>query len=114
MIANLNQDNDRLRSDNVRLSRELQDCLGRERSVSKTQRVDNVEKILARMMDQRLDQTAVKTAAFDYGVDWFNLKGENKQEKIIDLIDRAIRNKDLKKLINIVSGLAPNFDWPKT
>ncbi len=112
LIDNLTEDYTRVRDERDQYRDDLENCLQRERGAI-TREIKNPLLDLARMMNDHLDMTDLRIVAADYGLDWENVKGENKEEKIYSMIDRADKENQLHVLANIVGGRVPRLHWPK-
>ncbi len=66
---------------------------------------------LRQVLVEYFSEGDIKILCFDLGVDFDNLSGENKGEKIIDLIERLVRLNRILELIDRCNEMRPNIPW---
>lgn len=72
--------------------------------------VGNVDfRALRFALSEAFDKTELKTLVFDLGVDWDEIKGETKTEKIIELVNYLKRRSILNKLLDLVRQERPGL-----
>lgn len=71
-------------------------------------------KRLAKLMDGALGLSDVREICFEFGVDFENLKGDEKRDKIRALIIYFYRRETLPLLADHLQLIRPNTQWPLT
>jgi hypothetical protein len=66
-----------------------------------------------KLMNDCLDMNEVRDLCFDLQVDFDNLLGERKIDKIKALVGLFYRQNLLDVLINWLHGIRPDVDWPE-
>jgi hypothetical protein len=74
----------------------------------------NRASMVVKLMADCLDMNEVRDLCFDLQVDFENLLGERKIDKIKALVGLFYRQNLLDVLINWLTGIRPDVDWPKT
>ena len=78
----------------------------------KTQQAENANKIV-KLMNTHFDINEVHDLCLDLQVDFDNLLGERKIDKIKALVGLFYRQNLLDVLIGWLDGIRPNVDWPE-
>jgi hypothetical protein len=68
---------------------------------------------VVKLMNIHLDMNEVRDLCFDLQVDFDNLLGERKLDKIKALVGLFYRQNLLDVLINWLHGIRPDVDWPE-
>lgn len=69
---------------------------------------------LAQLMDKTLDMESIRGICFEFGVEFDDLKGEVRREKIRSLIIYFYQRKTLPLLADHLQQIRPNTQWPLT
>jgi hypothetical protein len=73
----------------------------------------NAKSTLAQKMALKFDDRELKTAVFNLGIDYEELEGKTKTEKIQSLIGFCERRDILSKLVAMCKRERPQVEWPQ-
>ena len=66
---------------------------------------------IRQLLTERLDVTDIRTLCFDVDLEFENLSGQNKQEKVIDLLAHFERRQQLDYLLRAVKSMRPDLPF---
>lgn len=78
----------------------------------KNQQTKNANQII-KLMNQYFDINELRDLCLDLQIDYENLLGERKVDKIKALVGLFFRQNLLDVLINWLSGIKPDINWPE-
>jgi hypothetical protein len=68
---------------------------------------------LRQIFTNRFSEGELRALCFDLGVDYNNLPGQGRSDKVIELISFLERRRRIPELVNVLKQLRPDISWPE-
>jgi hypothetical protein len=84
-----------------------------EREIMSQRTTKQYRVALRRNIQQYFSQNEIKSLCFDLGIDYDDLSGDDRTQKVIELIQYMERNERLAELVEYLTTVRPTVNWGK-
>lgn len=73
---------------------------------------DNAQLLIFNILRKGFNSSELADLAFDLGIEYENLEGQDKSDKARELINYAVRHRLVTELIDVIQRWRPDIEWP--